>query len=90
MIMLVLEARLVLETTDENIEAMKKMFLDNRRINIREVADDVGTSFGSCQAIFTDVLGMKRATTKIISKLQHFDQKQCHMDIAQKNCSKRS
>ena len=29
-------------TTDENIEAVKKMILDNRRIIIREVADDVG------------------------------------------------
>ena len=47
--------------TDENIEAVKKMILDNRRITIREVADDIGISFGSCQEIFTDVLGMKRA-----------------------------
>ena len=52
-------------TTSENIEAMKKMNLDNRRITIREVANDVGISFGQCQAIFTD-LGMKRAVAKII------------------------
>ena len=37
------------------------MILYNRRIPIREVADDDGISFGSCQAIFADVLGMKRA-----------------------------
>lgn len=59
--------------TDENIEAVKKMILDNRRITIREVADDVGISFGSCQAIFTDVLGMKRAAAKIVPKLLNFD-----------------
>ena len=35
-------------TTDENIEAVKKMILYNRRITIRDVADDVGISFGSC------------------------------------------
>ena len=35
-------------TTDENIEAVKKMILDNRRITIREVADDIGILFGSC------------------------------------------
>ena len=29
-------------TTNENIEAVKKMILDNHRITIREVADDVG------------------------------------------------
>ena len=28
--------------TDENIEAVKKMILNKRRITIREVADDVG------------------------------------------------
>ena len=39
-----------MSTTAENIEAMKKMILDNRRVTIRKVADDVGISFGSCQA----------------------------------------
>ena len=63
-------------TTDENIETVKKMILDNRRNTIREVADDVGISLGSCQAIFTDVLGMKRAAAKIVLKLQNFEQKQ--------------
>ena len=51
-------------TTDENIEAVKKMILDIHRISIREVTDDVGISFGSCQTIFTDVLGMKPAAAK--------------------------
>ena len=52
-----------------------KMILDNLRITIREVADDVGISFGSCQSIFTDVLGMKRAAVKIFPKLLNFGQK---------------
>ena len=49
---------LILKTSNKNIEVMKKMILDNRRI--REVVNDVGILFGRCQAIFTDVLGMKR------------------------------
>ena len=44
------------------------MIFDNLQITIREVTNDVGISFGSCQAIFTDVLGMKRAAAKIIPK----------------------
>ena len=48
------------------------MILNNRRITIREVADNVGISFGSCQAIFTDVLGLKRAAAKIAPKLLNF------------------
>ena len=60
------------------MEAVKKMILDNHRITIREV----GISFASCQAIFTDVLVMKRAAAKIVPKLLNFEQKQCRMDIA--------
>ena len=56
-------------STDEIIEAVKKMILDNRRITIREVADDIGISCGSCQSIFTNVLGMKRAAAKIVPKI---------------------
>ena len=56
----------------ENIEAVTKMILANRRIIIREVADDVGISFGSCQAIFTYVLSIKRAAAKIVPKLLNF------------------
>ena len=69
-------------TTDKNIEPVKKMILNNRRITIREVANIIGISFGPCQAIFTDVLSMKHAEAKIVSKLLNFKQKQCRMDIA--------
>ena len=33
-----------MSTTDENIEAVKKMILDNRQITIRKVADNDGIS----------------------------------------------
>ena len=59
------------------------MILDNRRITIIEVADDVGISFGLCQAIFMDALGMKRAARKLVPKLLNCEQKQRSMDIAQ-------
>ena len=59
------------------------MILDNPRITIREVADYVGISFGSCQAIFTADLGMKGTAAKIVSKLLNFEQKQRRLDIAQ-------
>ena len=34
--------------TDENIEAVNKMILDNFRIAIREFVDKVGITFDSC------------------------------------------
>ena len=57
--------------------AVKKMILDNRRITIREVADYVGISIVSCQAISTDVLGMNR------TKFLNFEQRQRRIHIAQ-------
>ena len=63
---------------------MRKMILDNLRITIKGVADDVGISFCSCQAIFTNVLCTKRAAVKIIPELQNFEEKQRRMDIGQK------
>ena len=55
---------------------------DNHRITIREVIGDVSISFGACQVISTDVLGIKRATWKIVPEWQHFEQGQGRMDIA--------
>ena len=40
-------------TTDENVEAVKEIVLKNRRITIREVAEDVGISVGSCDDILS-------------------------------------
>ena len=71
-------------TTNESIEAVKKMILDNSRITIREIGNDVGISFGSCQEIFTEVLGMKHATANTLKKLLNFEQKQNRLDLAQK------
>lgn len=59
------------------------MVMKNRRITIREVAEDVGISTGSCHAIFSDVLGMKRVATKFVPKSLNFEQKQRRISIAQ-------
>ena len=59
-----------------------------RRITIREIADDVGIWCSSRQLIFTDVLGMKRATAKIVQILLNFEQKQRRMDTVQEQLMK--
>ena len=51
-------------TSSENTEAVKKIVMENRRITIREVAEDVCISVGSCYAIFSDILGLKRVAEK--------------------------
>ena len=70
-------------STLTNIEAVKKMILNNRRITIREVADDVGISFGLCQAFFWRCF-RHETCGRLFRNCYIFEQKQSHVDIAQK------
>ncbi|UYV64164.1 hypothetical protein LAZ67_2006834 [Cordylochernes scorpioides] len=69
-------------TTEEKINEVEKMILANRRITVREVAEDLNISIGSCHSIFINDLGMRRVATKFVSKLLNCDQKQHRMNIA--------
>ena len=69
-------------TTDENIDEVKKIVLANRRITVREVAEDLNISIGSCHSIFTNDLGMRRVAAKFVPKLLNFDQEQHRINIA--------
>ena len=61
------------------------MVMNDRRITIREVADDVSISIGSCHEIFSNVLGMKRVVAKFVPKLLNFEQKQRRMEVPQES-----
>lgn len=52
-------------TADEQVQAVKKMLLENPQITIREVAATLGISVGSCQHIFANALGIRRGAAKI-------------------------
>ncbi|UYV66392.1 hypothetical protein LAZ67_4001526 [Cordylochernes scorpioides] len=69
-------------TTDEKINKVEKMILANRRITVREVAEDLNISIGSCHSIFINDLGMRRVAAKFVPKLFNCDQKQHRMNIA--------
>lgn len=70
-------------TSDENVEKVKEIVLANRRITIREVAEEIGISYGTCEAIFADVLNMKQVAAKFVPKLLNFQQKQHRVTIAE-------
>ncbi|UYV83921.1 hypothetical protein LAZ67_X000611 [Cordylochernes scorpioides] len=61
-------------TTDEKINEVEKMILANRRITVREVAEDLNISIGSCHSIFINDLGMRRVAAKFVPKLLNCDQ----------------
>ncbi|UYV60871.1 hypothetical protein LAZ67_1002648 [Cordylochernes scorpioides] len=69
-------------TTDEKINEVEKMILANRRITVREVAEELNISIGSCHSIFINDLGMRRVAAKFVPKLLNCDQKQHRMNIA--------
>ncbi|UYV72339.1 hypothetical protein LAZ67_9002691 [Cordylochernes scorpioides] len=69
-------------TTDEKINEVEKMILANRRITVREVAEDLNISIGTCHSIFINDLGMRRVAAKFVPKLLNCDQKQHRMNIA--------
>ncbi|UYV66906.1 hypothetical protein LAZ67_4003283 [Cordylochernes scorpioides] len=69
-------------TTDEKINEVEKMILANRRITVREVAEDLNISIGSCHSIFINDMGMRRVAAKFVPKLLNCDQKQHRMNIA--------
>ncbi|UYV80725.1 hypothetical protein LAZ67_19001545 [Cordylochernes scorpioides] len=61
---------------------VEKMILANRQITVREVAEDLNISIGSCHSIFINDLGMRWVAAKFVPKLLNCDQKQHCMNIA--------
>ena len=49
---------------NENIEKVKKIVLENRRVGIREIAEAHSISYGSTQHIVVHFLGMKRVDAR--------------------------
>jgi hypothetical protein len=59
------------------------LILQNRHFTIREIAEDVGISFGSCQAILTEKLNMHRVAAKFVPHVLTEDQKANQVNISQ-------
>ena len=61
-------------TTDENIEAVKTMILNNCQNTIREIADDVGISFGEDCSKIAKFLGKTNFAWTIVQRQSRFAQ----------------
>ena len=53
----------------------------DRRMTIREVAEDVGIAFGTCQKILTEDLQMRRVSAKFVPRLLTAEQKDDRVSI---------
>jgi len=68
---------------DNVINQVRTLFMQDCRITVRELADEVGVSIGSVHTILTADLGLRRVPAKFVLKLLTMEQKQLRLEIAQ-------
>lgn len=69
--------------TDENIVKVRDLVRSDRRLTIREMADELNLSFYAVQSILTENLNMRRVSAKFIPKLLTDQQKQHRLEVSQ-------
>lgn len=74
--------------TDENIAKVKEILVENRKLTIRELADDLNIAYGSVQDIIVNDLDLRRVAAKLVPKDLNFMQKRDRVDIAKDMISK--
>jgi hypothetical protein len=53
--------------------------MEDRRLTVREIANDIGISYGSAHAILTDDLDMRRVAAKFVPKFLSCEQKELRL-----------
>jgi len=70
-------------TNDDHVERVLAVIRGNRHLTIREVADEVGISMGSCHQIVAEELQMHCISAKFMPHLLTDDQKENVVEISQ-------
>jgi len=70
-------------TNDDHVERVRAVIRGNRRLTVREVADEVSISIGSDHQIFTEKLQMRRIGAEFVLRLLTDDQKENRVEISQ-------
>ena len=70
-------------TGDHHIEKMRSVIRENRRLTVREVAEEVGICKSSCHTILTEKLKMHRVAAKFVPRLLTEEQKQNRVTVSQ-------
>lgn len=61
--------------TDENVSAVEKLILEDRRSTVRDMAEELGISVGSIEQIIHKRLGYRKISARWVPRLLNFDQK---------------
>lgn len=67
----------------EIINKVHSLIVEDRRLTVREIANDIGISEGSAHTILTEDLSMRRVAAKFVPKLLSCEQKEFRLDVAQ-------
>ncbi|PNF36742.1 hypothetical protein B7P43_G11567 [Cryptotermes secundus] len=65
------------------IEQVRTLVMEDRRITVRELANEIGVALDQYIQFFTEDLGMRRVSTKFVLKLLTMEQKQRRLEITQ-------
>lgn len=67
--------------TNDTITLVRNKIRYDRRLTVREVANEVGISIGTCHSILSDELGMKRVSAKLVPKLLTVEQMEHRIEV---------
>ena len=68
---------------DELIDQVRTLVRQDRRVTVRELAEEVGISIGPVHSILTDDLATRRVSAKFVPKLLTMEQKQLRVEVPQ-------
>jgi len=80
--------RLSTSKTDENINKVREMLINNRKLIIRELAENLNIAYGSIQDIVVNNLGLRRVAAKLVPTELNFMQKRDRVVITKDMISK--
>ena len=70
-------------TDDSHVQKIKDLVRANRRLTVRELAEEVGISIGACHEILTEKLSMHRVAAKFVPRLMTEEQKALRVTVCQ-------
>jgi histone-lysine N-methyltransferase SETMAR len=68
---------------EQKVDQVREKIRADRRLTIREIAEKVNISFGSCQAIITEDLAMRSVAAKFVPRLFSDDQKSRRLEVCE-------
>ena len=67
--------------TPESVARIQELIRQDRRLTIRDFAEEVEVGYGTCQRVLTEELGMHRVAAKVVPRILTVDQKQQRANV---------